>query len=85
MSQTAIRLKTRVLPGHRIEVTAPELIEGEHIELIVLSETVPTSAKTRTGYIPALDLLDALPSSTLTAADWERIELEIQEGKDSWE
>ena len=39
MSQTAIRLKTRVLPGHRIEVTAPELCNS------VVSEIPTTIAK----------------------------------------
>jgi hypothetical protein len=33
--QTAIRIKTTVLPGNRIEVCAPELPEGADIELLV--------------------------------------------------
>ena len=85
MPQTAIRLKTRVLPGHRIEVVAPEFAEGDDIELIVLSEPTPLLARNREGYIPALDLIASFPPSQLTAADWERIEREIQEEKDSWE
>lgn len=32
MVQTAIRLTTKVLPGKRIEVTAPELVEGDDVE-----------------------------------------------------
>ena len=34
--QAALKMKTRVLPGKRVEVTAPELVEGEDVELIIL-------------------------------------------------
>jgi len=33
--QAAIKLKTRVLPGKRIEFTSPELLEGEEVEVVV--------------------------------------------------
>jgi hypothetical protein len=32
---TALHFNTTVLPGHRIEITAPELAEGTSVELIV--------------------------------------------------
>jgi hypothetical protein len=34
--QAALKLKTRVLPGKRIEVTSPELTENSEVELIVM-------------------------------------------------
>lgn len=37
---TALRLNTTVLPGHRIEVVAPELPEGAQVELIVTDSSV---------------------------------------------
>ena len=37
---TALRLSTTVLPGHRIEVTAPELPEGTCVDLIVTDPSV---------------------------------------------
>ena len=37
---TALRLNTTVLPGHRIEVVAPELLEGARVELIVTDSSV---------------------------------------------
>ena len=80
--QAALRLKTTVLSGRRIEVVARELDEGEEVELIVLRQEPPSAT---TGYIPALDFLDSLPPSELTTDDWERIEQEIQEAKNSWE
>ena len=34
--QTALRMETTVLPGHRLEVSAPELPEGAKVEVIVV-------------------------------------------------
>jgi hypothetical protein len=34
--QTALRLETTILPGHRLEISAPELPEGARVEVIVL-------------------------------------------------
>lgn len=34
--QATLHLKTRVLPGKRIEITAPELQEGESVEVLVM-------------------------------------------------
>lgn len=31
-----LRVNTRVLPGKRIEITAPELQEGENVEVVIL-------------------------------------------------
>jgi len=33
--QTALRLNTTVLSGHRIEITAPELPEGADVEIVI--------------------------------------------------
>ena len=38
--QTALRLTTTVLSGHRIEITAPELPEGACVDLIVTDPSV---------------------------------------------
>jgi len=35
----AIRIQTTVLPGHRVEVTAPELPEGCQVEVVVTETT----------------------------------------------
>ena len=86
MTQTAIRLTTKVLPGKRIEFSAPELIEGEDVEIFVAlpHAPLPSSLKGK-EYIPALDFVDSLPPSTLTPEDWQRIDRELQEEKDSWD
>ncbi len=40
----AVHLRTTILPGHRIELTAPELPEGRHANVFVLLEE-PEEAK----------------------------------------
>ena len=35
--QTALKLQTTILPGGRIEVTTPEFVEGQTVELIILT------------------------------------------------
>lgn len=83
MTETAIRLRTRVLPGKRIEITAPELNEGEDVELIVL-KSQPIAPETR-QFPSALDYLNSLPPLHRTPEEWAQVEREIQEEKDSWE
>ena len=39
--ETALRLKKTVLPGHRVEFTAPELPDGPEIDIVV---ALPKSA-----------------------------------------
>jgi len=86
MAQAALKLTARVLPGKRIEFTAPELTEGEDVEIFVALPTTlplqPTSAGETTG---VWDWLQSLPPSTLTREDWARIEQEMQEEKDAWD
>ena len=54
--QTTLRLETTVLPGHRLEVSAPELPEGARVEVIVV---LPAKAKPQFG--SALEFLESLP------------------------
>ena len=90
--QTAIKIKTRVLAGNRVEFTSPELAEGEYVELIVQKRNPIQSTSSKTDendsdqkYIPMLELVASLPPSTLTMEDWAQIEREIREDKDSWD
>ncbi len=46
--QSALKIHTTVLPGHRIEIMTPELPEGTNVELIVLPDlTAPSTETTR--------------------------------------
>jgi len=55
--QAALRLHTTILPGHRIELSAPELPEGSTVEVIVVLPS-PVTPPQRS----ILDFLDALPA-----------------------
>ena len=90
--QTALKVKTRVLSGKRVEFTALELVEGEDLELIVLrpgsGPISPVNHNTempKNKYVSMVDLLKALPQSNLTKDDWVQMERAIQEEKEAWE
>jgi hypothetical protein len=83
--QAALRLKTTVLPGQRIEFAAPELPEGTNVEVIVLPElTMPMSLETK-QYASAQEYLDSLPPIQRTPEEWEQIEREFREEREAWD
>jgi hypothetical protein len=79
--QAAIKLRTTVLPGRRIEVCAPELTEGEDVELIVLKTEREAEPIREQG---VWDFIQSLPPSNLTDEDWQRIERQFREERNSW-
>lgn len=84
MTQTAIRLKTRILPEKRIEVTVPELPETGEVELfIVLPESPAPDASRR--FPSVLEFIDSLPGRNRTPEEWAALERELQEEKEAWE
>src|SRR5579862_9164573 len=87
MTQTAIRLKTRVLPGKRIEFTAPELTEGAEVEIFVaLPEPAPQpEPETPRKFKDVMEYLDSLPPIQRTPEEWEQVEREFREERDSWD
>jgi hypothetical protein len=77
---TSIKQIARVLPGHRVEVVAPELAEGDLVDVVLLPRT--------TGAISAqsaVAFLDALPDGPRAFATWEDYEQHLQQEKDAWE
>jgi hypothetical protein len=50
-----LRTETIVLPGHRIEVSAPELPEGARVEVIIIPATMPAP-----GQRSALEIIESL-------------------------
>jgi len=84
--QAALKLKTRVLPGRRIEVTAPELPEDEEVEVIVvLPEDVALPAKGREDVQGVWDYVRSLQPVQRTPEEWAEIEREFHEERDSWD
>ncbi len=76
--QIPIRLQTTVLEGHRIEITAPQLSDGDIVEVIVW-------AGSSTGRRPMLDVLKSLPSGPMLFPTPEDADRYLREERDSWE
>jgi hypothetical protein len=78
--QTTLRLETMVLPGHRLEVSAPELAEGVRVEVIVV---LPGRPEPQFG--SALEFLESLPPGPRAFKTWDEYERHLQEERDSWD
>jgi hypothetical protein len=77
--QTALRLETTILPGHRLEISAPELPEGATVEVIVVLPQRP-----QPQFASALEFLESLPPGPRAFPTWEEYERHLREEKDSW-
>jgi hypothetical protein len=78
--QTALRLETTVLPGHRLEISAPELPEGAKVEVIVVLPEKPQPRR-----MSMLEFVESLPPGPRAFPTWEEYEKHLQEEKDAWE
>jgi hypothetical protein len=74
-----IHTTARVLPGGRVEVTAPEFVEGQAVEVIVL---LPEGTAERPGIAT---FLNSLPDRNRDAAYWEERERDFKAERDSWD
>ncbi len=84
--QSALKLRTTILPGHRIEVTAPELPESGEVELIIVlpEPAAPTPEEPR-QFKSVMDFLNSLTPVQRTPEEWAEVERQIQEEKNSWD
>jgi len=78
--QTALRMETTVLPGHRLEISAPELPEGAKVEVIVV-----LPEKSQPQFASALEFLESLPPGPRAFPTWEEYERHLREEKESWD
>ncbi len=78
--ETALRLETKILPGHRLEIRAPELPEGAQVEVIVL-----WPKKTVSPRRSMLEFLATLPPGPLLFPTPEDANRYLQEERQSWE
>ncbi|HEY7308259.1 MAG TPA: hypothetical protein VH643_02750 [Gemmataceae bacterium] len=76
----AIRVETTVLPGHRLEISDPELPEGATVEVIVVLPKQPQPRR-----MSMLEFLETLPPGPRAFPTWEEYEKHLQEEKDSWD
>ncbi len=49
--QSAIHLQSKVLPGNRIEVTAPDLEEGQTVDLIIVPSGASVTPPMRQAFL----------------------------------
>jgi hypothetical protein len=84
MHMQAVKLQTRVLPGHRIEVSSPDLRDGADVEVVVMMEA-PASDRRQNRSMQAI--LRSLPAgrSPRAFATWEDYERFLRQEKESWE
>ena len=87
--QTALRVTTRVLPGHRVEIVAPELPDGEAVDVFVVmpnTAAVLPAAEPENGQRGSIwQLIQSLPPGPRSASTWEEIERNLQEDRNSWD
>lgn len=77
--QTTLRIETTVLPGNRVEFSAPELPEGATVDVTVVVTEQP---KRRTSM---LEFVKTLPPGPRAFDTWEEYEKFLQEEKNSWD
>ncbi len=82
--QTALKITTHVLPGHRVEIVAPELADGQRVEVSVVASE-PASSPGAEGRTSIWELIQTLPPGPRSASTWEEIERNLQEDRDSWD
>jgi hypothetical protein len=78
--QTTLRMETTVLPGHRVEISAPELPEGAKVDVIVVfSEQASPPRRSM------LEFLATLPPGPLLFKTPREADQYIQKERDQWE
>ncbi len=78
--QTTLRMETTVLPGHRVEITSPELPEGAKVSVfVVLAE------QRFTRRLSMLEFLATLPPGPLLFKTRQEADQYIQKERDAWE
>jgi hypothetical protein len=76
--QSALHLKTTILPGGKIEVTDLELPVGEAVEVIVLLPEPPPTARHS-----VLDILAEAPGQRMFKTP-EKVDTYRKQERDSW-
>lgn len=80
--QTAYHTTTTVLPGKRIEVSAPELKEGDLVQVFVVSTKEATSSARPREF--GIDIIESLNGYRYFQSV-EEVDRYINEERDSWE
>lgn len=76
---STIHIKTRVLPGKKIQISSGSLVEGQPVDVFVV---IPTTPHGRRRSVLQM-LTSASPPGVFTTAD--EVDERIQEERDSWD
>lgn len=71
----------RVMPGHRVEFIAPELAEGELVEVVVIRRREYTNDQSES----IASFLDGLPDGPRAFSTWGEYERFLCQERDSWD
>ena len=81
MHVAAFHTTTTVLPGHKIEITAPGLPEGQQVQVVVIAAAAePVGRKPGPA---ALDIIELLKGHRLFETS-EEVDRYIDEERNSW-
>jgi hypothetical protein len=77
----ALHIQTTVLPGSRIEITAPELTEGEPVEVFLV---LPGNGQHQPKK-SMLEFLDSLPPGPRLFKSAAEVDRYLEEERNSWD
>ena len=75
-----VRQRVQVMPGHRVELVAPELNDGEWVDVVVRADADLPARRAN-----VLAFIDSLPAGPRAVADWDAYERLLQQERESWE
>lgn len=76
---TVVTQVTRVLPGHRVEIVASELVECKLVGVLGMTRSVVNSAAQS-----LIGFLDSLPAGPRAAGTWSEYEQHLRDEKEAW-
>jgi hypothetical protein len=74
-----LRMQTTVLPNHRIEISAPELVDGTRVEVVITPAAAQPNAS---GSI--LEIIESLHGHRLFQTP-EEVRRHLDEERDAWD
>ncbi|HEY9848277.1 MAG TPA: hypothetical protein V6D28_02370 [Leptolyngbyaceae cyanobacterium] len=79
MMQQALHIKTKILPGNKIEIQIPEAAVGDEVDVFVI-----LPEKTASQRDSVLETIEEIRSKRLFKSS-EDIDKKLQEERDSWD
>jgi hypothetical protein len=76
----ALHTTARVQPGNKVEITVPELKEGQEVDVFLIPR--PSEPPPRRS---VLEFLDSLPPGPRSAPTWDQIERQFQAERGAWD